>query len=170
MNRILLLVVQIGNQLSDSTDLPLLTHKWEIVVQVVLIVGVRHIHLQEVTLSSFFSQLADVVFELIWVLDPFKPASGEISNHHPTIQVIHIQVLKVTTLFPRIKHITHVLVVCLHVLINCLSDATSSTLLEQQQHIEVDYEFQFDLGLLKTGLTSQSRRGVEVSGIESVVF
>ena len=52
----------------------------------------------------------------------------------------------------------------------CLSDATLSTSLKHQQHIGVGYEFQANTSLLKEGLPSQSRGGVKVHGMESVVF
>ena len=57
----ILLVLQIWNQLSNSIGLALLTHEWEIVVQVMQIIRIRHISLQEVALRSFLSQLTDVV-------------------------------------------------------------------------------------------------------------
>ena len=71
VNHVLLLVAQIGNQLSDSIDLPLLAYEWEITVQVMQVVGVRHISLQEVTLPSFLSKLAIAAFKLTRVLHPF---------------------------------------------------------------------------------------------------
>ena len=149
VNHILFLVVQIGNQLSNFTDLPLLAHEWEIIVQVVQVIGVRNDNLQEVTLPSFLSQHTDAALKLIQVLHPVEPASEEILTHRPTIHVIHIQVLKVTTLFPRIKPINHVLVVNLHISMNCLSDATLSTSFKHQQHISIGYELQANDRLAK---------------------
>ena len=111
VNDILLLVLQIWNQLLDSIDLPPLTHEWEIIAQVVEIIGVRNVNLQKVTINCFLSQLTDVALKVLWVLHPFKPASWEVLTHRPTIQVICIQVLKVTTLFPRIQPVTHLFVV-----------------------------------------------------------
>ena len=139
VNHILLLVVQIQNQLSDSTDLHLLALEQGIVVQVVQVIGVTNLYLQEVTLPSFLSQLNDVVLKLVWVLYSFEPTSWEweVSTHHLTIQVICIQVLKVTTLFSTIKPIAYVLVACLHISMNCLSDATWSTSLKHRQHVRV---------------------------------
>ena len=170
VNDVLLLVEQIGNQLLDPIDLPLLTHEWEIIVQVMQVIRVRHITLQELILPSFLSQLTDAALKLVSVLHPFKPASWEVLANCPTIQVICIQVMKVSTLFPRIKPITHVLVVCLPILMNCLSDATSSTSPKHQQHIGVGYELQVNVSLLKAGLLSQSGRGVEVSWIKNIML
>ena len=84
---------------------------------------VRHVNLQEVALSPLLSQLTDAALKLFQVLHLSEPASEEVLAHHPTIQVIGIQVLKVTIFFPRIQSIAHVLVVCLCVSMNCLSDA-----------------------------------------------
>ena len=115
-------------------------------------------------------QLTDIALKLIWVPHSFEHTSGEVLTHHATIQVIRIQVLKVTTLPLWIKPITHVLIVHLHISMNCLSDATSSTSLKHQQHIEVSYKFQVNTSLLKAGLTSQSGRGEEVGRTEGIMF
>ena len=168
MNDILLLVIQIRNQLLESIDLLSLTHEWEIIVQVVQFVGVRKVNLEEVTLPSFLSQLTNAALNLIWILYPSEPAGQEVSTHDPVIQVIRIQVLK--TFFPRIEPIAHVLVACLHVSMNCLSDTTLRTLLKHQQHVGVSQKLQANLGFLKAGMPSQSGRGVKVSRIEDVML
>ena len=86
------------NQLSNFIDLPLLTHEWETVLQVVQIARVGNFNLQEVTLPSFLGHLADVALKLIWVLHPFQPINGKVSTNRPTIQVICIQALKADSL------------------------------------------------------------------------
>ena len=96
---------------------------------------VRNINLQEVTLPSFLNQFANVVLKLLWVLHPFQPTSQEVLTHHSTILILGIQVLKVMSLFARIEPFTHILLVCLHISMNCLSGATSSTLFKHQQHV-----------------------------------
>ena len=86
VNHLLLLGVQIWNQLLDSIDLSLLPHEWKIIVQVVRVIGVRHINLQEVTLPAFL----DVALKLTWVLHPFEPANGEVLTHRQTIHVLAV--------------------------------------------------------------------------------
>ena len=125
LHHILLVVEQTGNQLLDPIDFDLLTHEWNIVVQVVEVAMVRH---EEVILTLFLSQLTDLVLKLIWVLHPFEPTSQEVLAHCPTIQVIGIRVLKVMTLLSGVKPIAHVLVACLHIPMNCLSDIPCSNI------------------------------------------
>ena len=115
---------------------------------------VRHVNLQEVTFPSFHSQHTDVALKLAWILHPFELASGEVLAHCLTIHVIRMQILKVMTLFVRTEPITHALIVHLRISMNCLSDASSSTSLEHQQHVEVDYELKANTSLLKAGLLS----------------
>ena len=129
---------------------------------------VTDVNLQEIALTLILSQLTDA--KLFQVFHPSKPASWKALAHCPTIQVICIQVHKVTTLFFRVKPIAHVLVVCLHISMNGLSDATSSTLLTQQQSVGVNDESQFKPSLLDASLPSQSGRGVKVNWIGDIVF
>ena len=70
MDHVLLLVKQIENQLLDSTDFHLLTHKWEIIMEVVEVAMIRHVDPQEVPLPSLLSQLT------VWPL-----SSSGLSTH-----------------------------------------------------------------------------------------
>ena len=168
VNDILLLVEEAGDQLLDPMDLHLLTHEGKVVMKVVKVVAIGYGNLQEVALTPILSQLTDAM--LFWIFHPSKPTSQKDLAHHPTIQVICIQVLKVTTLLFGVEPIAHILVACLHVSMNDLSDAALSTSLEHQQCIRVGYELQVSTSLLKSGMPSQSGRSVEVSQIKDVVF
>ena len=137
-------------------------------MEIMEVAMVGYIHLQEVALIQVFAQLTDV--KLFKLFHPSEPASQKALVHHMAIQVIHIQVLKIMTLLFRVKPIAHALVVCSHVSMNGLSDAASSTLLQHQQHIGVNDEFQVNASLLKAGLPSQSEIGVKVSRIEGIVL
>ena len=137
LNHILFLVERIRNQLLDPIDILLLPHKWEIIMEVVQVAVVRYVNLQEVALTPILSQLTDVPLELFWFAHPSEPTSWEALAHHSTVQIICIQVLKVKTLFPRIKSIAHVLVVCPCILMmNGLSNAALCSL--HKQHIRVN--------------------------------
>ena len=79
-----------------------------------------------------------MALELFQIFIASEPTSGEALAYHPIVEVVCIQVLKVMTLFLRIKPIIDVFVVCLCILMNDLmNDATSSASLEHQQYIKV---------------------------------
>ena len=121
----------------DFIYISLLAHEWDIIVLAVKVLRIRHINLPEVALTNLLSHLGNAALKLIWVVHPFESTSWKWLAHHSAIQVIRIQVLKVMTLFPRIKSIAHVLVVCLSISMNCLSNAASCVSLKCQQHFRV---------------------------------